>query len=48
MEKEGAAPDYIHGVITAIKSWLLHNAREIKRDIRIKDIGESRIQSTEI
>jgi len=47
LEKEGLAPDYIHGVITAIKSWLLHNEREIKRNIRIKDMGESRIQSTE-
>ena len=47
MEREGRAPDYIHGVITAIKSWLKHNEREIKRDIRIKGIGESRIQSTE-
>jgi site-specific recombinase XerD len=47
MEKEGKSADYIHGVITAVKSWLKHNEREIKRDIKIRGLGESRVQATE-
>ncbi len=48
MEKEDLSPGYIHGVMTAINSWLDHNERELKRDIKIKDYGaDSKIQQTE-
>lgn len=39
LEKDGKAPDYIHGILKAVKWWLKHNERELKRSIKIKDQG---------
>jgi hypothetical protein len=39
LEKEDYAPEYIEGILKAVKSWLKHNDRELKRDIKIKDSG---------
>jgi integrase len=39
LEQEKAAPDYIAGILKAVKSWLKHNGRELERDIKIKDQG---------
>ncbi len=33
------APDYVHGILKGVKSWLKHNDRELKRDVKIRDLG---------
>jgi hypothetical protein len=38
-EREGYAPDYIGGIIKGLRSWLLHNERELKRKIKIQNSG---------
>ena len=38
-EQRGYAPDYTAGILKGLKSWLKHNDRELKRDIKIKDLG---------
>lgn len=38
-EKREYAPDYIQGLVKGVKSWLKHNDRELKRDVKIKDLG---------
>ena len=38
-ERIGYAPDYTQGILKGLKSWLKHNARELKRDVKIKDLG---------
>ena len=39
MENHGYAPQYVEGVMKAIKSWLAYNHVEIKRRIRITNAG---------
>ena len=38
-EREGYAPDYVQGLVKGAKSWLKHNDRELKRDVRISNLG---------
>ena len=38
-ERVGYAPDYTMGLVRGLRSWLRHNERELKRDIKIKDLG---------
>ena len=35
MEKSGKAGSYTKSALKAVKSWLSHNAKEVKRRIRI-------------
>ena len=36
MEKAGRAGSYIESILKAVRSWLSHNGKEVKRKIRIK------------
>jgi hypothetical protein len=39
LEAEGKAPDYIQGIVKGARSWLKHNDREVRRVIKIRDLG---------
>jgi hypothetical protein len=41
LEENGNAPQYIKGLLTAVKSWLRHFDIEIKRKIKIKNIDST-------
>ena len=41
LEENGNAPQYIKGLLTAVKSWLRHFDVEIKRKIKIKNIDST-------
>jgi hypothetical protein len=37
MERERKAPQYITGVLKAVRSWLTHNEVELKRRVKVRD-----------
>lgn len=39
MEKGGASPGYIDGILKAVRSWLSRNEIELKRKIKIANRG---------
>jgi len=41
MEQEGRSGSYIHSILKAVKSWLLHNRIEVKGRIKIKGVQDT-------
>jgi hypothetical protein len=41
MEKSGKAGGYIQSALKAVKSWLSHNGKEVKRKIKIKGLEDT-------
>lgn len=41
MEKAGHAGSYTESTVKAVKSWLLHNGKEVKRKVKIKGARET-------
>ena len=41
MEREGRSGSYVHSIVKAVKSWLLHNRVEVKGRIKIKGVQDA-------
>jgi len=41
LEQEGRSGSYIHSILKAVKSWLLHNRIEVKGRIKIKGVQDT-------
>jgi hypothetical protein len=41
LEREGRSGSYIHSILKAVKSWLLHNRIEVKGRIKIKGVQDT-------
>ena len=45
-EKQGHAGNYIRSTLKAVRSWLMHNHRDVKVKIKIKDEYDRPVQIT--